>query len=359
MLFSPYKLGSIELKNAIVMAPMTRNRASSNNIPETIVTQYYAQRASAGLIITEGTSPSPNGVGYPRIPGIYNDEQIAAWKSVTSAVHEKGGRIFLQLMHTGRVSHTSCLTEGANILAPSAIKMTGQIYTDEAGMQDYSEPKEMSLDDIETAKQEYVQASINAMVAGFDGVELHAANGYLLEQFIAPMSNQRTDEYGDSIENRCRFVLEVAKATIDAIGKEHVGIRFSPNGAFNDIVPYPEVEETYNYLAEKMNELDLVYIHLVDHSSMGTPAVGEHVVAGIRNAFEGTLILSGGYDKLKAEKDLLDGKGELIAFGRPFISNPDFVERMESDLELSAPDFSTFYTPGEKGYTDYPVYSFA
>jgi N-ethylmaleimide reductase len=357
MLFSPYKLGSIELKNSIVMAPMTRNRASSSNIPQPIVAQYYAQRASAGLIITEGTSPSPNGVGYPRIPGIYNEEQITAWKSVTSAVHEKGGRIFLQLMHTGRVSHISSLPAGAVILAPSAIKMTGQIYTDKAGMLDYSEPKEMSLAEIESTKDEYVQAAINAMKAGFDGVEIHGANGYMLEQFIAPMSNHRTDEYGGSIENRCRFALEVVGATINAIGKNHVGIRFSPNGAFNDIVPYPEVAETYQYLANGMNELSVLYIHLVDHSSMGTPAVGENVVAGIRNAFKGTLILSGGYDKLRAEKDLLDGKGELIAFGRPFISNPDLVERMESDLELSAPDFTTFYTPGEKGYTDYPAYS--
>jgi N-ethylmaleimide reductase len=235
--------------------------------------------------------------------------------------------------------------------------MTGQIYTDAAGMQDYSEPKEMSLDEIEKAKQEYVQASINAIAAGFDGVELHAANGYLLEQFIAPMSNQRTDEYGGSIENRCRFALEVAKATIEAIGKEHIGIRFSPNGAFNDIIPYPEVAETYQYLAKEMNDLGLVYIHLVDHSSMGTPAVGENVVTGIRNAFKGTLILSGGYDKAKAQKDLEDGKAELIAFGRPFIGNPDLVERMESDLELSAPDFTTLYAPGEKGYTDYPAYS--
>ena len=355
MLFSPTQLGNIELKNAIVMAPMTRNRSTSNNIPEAIVTTYYAQRASAGLIITEGTSPSPNGVGYPRIPGIYNDEQIAAWKNVTSAVHEKGGRIFLQLMHTGRVSHTSCMPDGAIILAPSAIKMTGQIYTDEAGMQDYSQPKEMTLEEIASAKQEYVQASINAIAAGFDGVELHAANGYLLEQFIAPMSNHRSDEYGGSIENRCRFVLEVAKATSEAIGAEHVGIRLSPNGAFNDILPYPEVEQTYTYLAAGLSDLHLVYVHLVDHSSMGTPAVGENVVAGIRAAFKGTLILSGGYDKARAEKDLVDGKAQLIAFGRPFLANPDFVERMKSDLEMNAPDFSTFYTPGEKGYTDYPT----
>ncbi len=355
MLFSPYKLGSIELKNAVVMSPMTRNRSSRDNVPQAMVATYYSQRASAGLIISEGTSPSPNGVGYPRIPGIYNDAQIAAWKTVTEAVHEKGGKIFLQLMHTGRVSHQSCLPEGAVILAPSAIQMKGKIYTDDAGMVDYSAPKEMSIAEIHSSIAEYVQASKNAIEAGFDGVELHGANGYLIEQFIAPMSNHRSDEYGGSIEKRCRFAIEVAKATSEAIGADRVGIRLSPNGAFNDILPYPEVEETYTYLAKELNKLNLVYIHLVDHSSMGTPAVGEEVVSAIRNAFKGTLILSGAYDKVRAESDLANDKAQLIAFGRPFISNPDLVERMKTDAELSAPDYSTFYTPSEKGYIDYPT----
>lgn len=355
MLFSPYQLCKIELKNAVVMAPMTRNRSSRDNVPQAMVAVYYSQRASAGLIISEGTSPSPNGVGYPRIPGIYYDAQIAAWKTVTEAVHAKGGKIFIQFMHTGRVSHQSCLPEGAVILAPSAIPMKGKIYTDDAGMQDYSAPKEMSIVEIHSTIQEYVQAAKNAIEAGFDGVELHGANGYLIEQFIAPMSNHRSDEYGGSIENRCRFVLEVAKATSEAIGPDRVGIRFSPNGAFNDILPYPEVEETYAYLANGMNELGLVYIHLVDHSSLGTPAVGEEVVSAIRKAFKGALILSGGYDKVRAESDVTSGKAQLIAFGRPFISNPDLVERLQADAELSIPDFSTFYTPGEKGYIDYPT----
>ena len=353
-LFSPYHLGKITLKNAVVMAPMTRNRANSEHVPLPVIAEYYTQRSGAGLIITEGTSPSANGVGYPRIPGIYNDAQIAAWKPVTASVHVHGGHIFLQLMHTGRVGNQLNLPEGAVVLGPSAIPMAGEIYTDAAGMQPYTAPKEMTPAHIQEAKREYVQASISAIEAGFDGVELHGANGYLLEQFIAPMSNQRTDEYGGSVENRCRFVLEVAKATVEAIGAECVGIRLSPNGAFNDILPYPEVKETYTYLATELNKLGLVYVHLVDHSSMGTPPVGEDVVTAIRTAFKGTFILSGGYTKARAEHDLTDGKADLIAFGRPFISNPDLVARLESDATLNDPDYTTFYTPGEKGYTDYP-----
>ncbi|MEL6865571.1 MAG: alkene reductase [Bacteroidota bacterium] len=345
------------LKNRTVMAPVTRSRATADHIPTDLMFTYYGQRAGAGLIITEGTAPSPNGVGYARIPGIYNEAQAAAWKKVTDAVHEKGGKIFIQLMHTGRVSHPNNMPEGAVILAPSAIApVNTQMYTDQAGApEEIPSPKEMDHQDIQHAIQEFVQAAQYAVGAGFDGVELHAANGYLLEQFFNPSANQRTDEYGGSIENRARFILEVAQAVTAAIGKERVGIRLSPNGAFNDILPFEEQKEAYTQLAHSLNELGLVYIHLVNHAAMGAPALPDDIRDAIRANFKGVLILSGGYNQETANADLEAGLGDLVAFGRPFISNPDLVDRFAQGAELANPDFNTFYTPGEKGYTDYPV----
>ena len=252
-LFEAFQLGKVELKNRIVMAPMTRSRAIGN-IPNDLIATYYKQRADAGLIITEGTSPSPNGLGYSRIPGIFSTEQVDGWKKVTSAVHAKGGKIFVQLMHTGRISHQLNLPNGAKVLAPSAVKPAGQMWTDGEGMQDFPIPNEMSLTDLAQTKEEFVIASKNAIAAGFDGVELHGANGYLLEQFISPVSNQRTDNYGGSIEKRCRFVIEVAEEVIKAIGKDKVGIRFSPYGVASDMPHYPEIETTYAYLAKKIEE---------------------------------------------------------------------------------------------------------
>lgn len=353
-LFSNTKLGSLELKNPIVMAPMTRSRAI-NNIPNDLMATYYGQRAGAGLIVTEGTSPSPNGLGYARIPGIYSDAQVEGWKKVTEAVHAKGSRIFVQLMHTGRIGHPNNLPEGAEMVAPSAIVAKGQMWTDKGGMLDHPTPREMTKDDIEKAKQEYVNASINAVKAGFDGVELHAANGYLLEQFLNPGANQRTDEYGGSSENRARFVIEVAKAVAEKIGKEKTGIRLSPYGAFNDVGPFPDTEEEYSYLATKLNEIGIVYVHLVDHSSMGAPKVEPSTVKKIRENFKNTLILSGGYDRARAEADLESKAGDLIAFGKPFLSNPDLVTRLEKNAPLAAPNMEALYTPDAKGYTDYPV----
>jgi N-ethylmaleimide reductase len=353
-LFTATTLGTLALSNRIVMAPMTRNR-SFGNIPGELVANYYAQRASAGLIVTEGTSPSPNGLGYPRIPGIFSAAQIEGWKAVTAAVHARGGRIFLQMMHTGRIGHPANLPAGAELLGPSAVAAAGEIYTDAQGMQAHPAPREMSASDIQQAIQEFAQGARNAVAAGFDGIELHAANGYLLEQFLNPGSNHRSDGYGGSIENRSRFVLEVAAAASAAIGKERVGIRLSPHGVFNDIAPFPETEEAYSYLAGKLRELGLVYLHLVDHSAMGAPAVAASTVEKIRDAFPGTLILSGGYDRDRAEADLAAGRGQLIAFGRPFISNPDLPARLQSGAALAAPDMATFYTPGEQGYIDYPV----
>lgn len=356
-LFSNYKLGKLELKNRIVMAPMTRSRAI-NNIPNELMAEYYRQRAETGLIVTEGTSPSPNGLGYSRIPGIFSKEQVAGWKTVTDRVHLKGGKIFVQLMHTGRISEKSNMPEGAEILAPSAVKPAGKIWSDSLGQVDFQVPTEMTNAQIKEAINEYVQAAKNAVEAGFDGVELHGANGYLIEQFLSPISNIRTDEYGGSIENRSRFLLEIAEAVINAIGKEKVGVRLSPYGVASDMPHYPEIDAEYNYLAEKLNELELVYVHLVDHSAMGAPNVPYSIKAAFRKKFNNTLILSGGYTKEKAELDLENGDADLIAFGRPFINNPDLINRLKNDYPLSTDlDVNTFYSPGEKGYTDYPVYN--
>jgi N-ethylmaleimide reductase len=355
-LFSPYKLGQIELRNRIVMAPMTRSRAIGN-VPNELMAKYYGQRAEAGLIITEGTSPSPNGLGYTRIPGIFSKEQVEGWLKVTQAVKSKGGHIFVQLMHTGRIGHPYNLPEGAKILAPSAVKPNGQIRTDSAGLQDFPVPIAMTAEDIEHAKQEYVKAAKNAITAEFDGVELHGANGYLIEQFLSPHSNQRTDIYGGSIENRCRFVLELSHEIATEIGKTKLAIRVSPYGTSSDMAPYPEIDATYSYLAEELNKIGLVYIHIVDHSSMGAPQVPQAIKEIIREKYKGTVILSGGFNRDSAEAALASKLGNLVAFGKLYLSNPDLVKRLENNLALNANfDFKTFYTPGEAGYTDYPVY---
>lgn len=356
-LLSPYKLGNIQLKNRIVMAPMTRSRAIGN-IPNRLMADYYEQRASAGLIITEGTSPSPNGLGYSRIPGIYSDEQVEGWKKITDAVHSKDGKIFLQLMHTGRISHHENMPEDSIIIAPSAVKPAGQMWTDANGLQDFQIPAEMNIVEIKHTKQEYITAAANAIKAGFDGIELHGANGYLLEEFLSPFSNIRKDNYGGSIENRCRFLLEIIDGTIEVIGKDKIGLRLSPYGVASDMHYYPEIENTYKYLAEKLNSIGILYIHLVDHSSMGAPEVPLEIKKIIRKKFEHTIILSGGYTMERAESELESGLANLIAFGKTFINNPDLVERFANGWLLSKElDMNTFYSRGEKGYTDYPMYA--
>jgi N-ethylmaleimide reductase len=356
-LFSPAKVGAIEVKNRVVMSPMTRCRAIGN-IPNDLIATYYAQRAGAGLIVTEGTSPSPNGVGYARIPGLYNEAQVEGWKKVTAAVHEAGGKIVVQLMHSGRISHPLNLPEGAKVLAPSAVKPAGQMWTDAQQMQDFPEPVAMTAEEVKEAKQEYITAAKNAIKAGFDGIELHGANGYLIEQFISPVSNLRTDDYGGSIENRTRFVLEVAAAAAEAIGKDRVGIRLSPYGVASDMPHYPEIDATYKYLAEELNEIGIAYIHVVDHSAMGAPAVPLAIKQTIRDTFKNTFILAGGYDLERAEADLESGLADLIGFGRPFINNPDLVDRFENNHPLSQELLmDAFYSADEKGYLDYPVYA--
>jgi len=355
LLFSPTKLGPLSLKNRLVMSPLTRNRAVGN-VPNDLMAEYYAQRAaSVGLIITEGTSPSPNGLGYPRIPGAFSEAQVAGWRKVTNAVHAKGTKIFLQFMHTGRIGHPNNLPAGAAVIGPSAVAAAGEIYTDAEGPKPHPVPKAMTEADIKTAIGEYAHAAKNAVAAGFDGVELHGANGYLLEQFIRPSSNRRTDAYGGPIENRARLVLEVVKAAIAAIGKDKVGIRLSPYGAFNDMPPYAEMEADYTYLARQLSALGILYVHVVDHSPMGAPTVPQSIKDTFRKEFKGALILSGGYDLARAEADLAAGKADLIAVGRPILANPDLIERWKVGAALNPPDPTTFYTPGPKGYTDYPV----
>ena len=355
MLFDSFTLGGLKLSNRMVMAPMTRSRCVENNAPNALVAEHYAQRASAGLIVTEGTSPSPNGVGYARIPGLYSPEQVAGWKLVADAVHAKGGKIFAQLMHTGRVSHVLNMPAGAEVVGPTDVACPGDMYTDAKGPQPHSAPRAMNEADIAKAVEEFATASKNAIAAGLDGVELHGANGYLIEQFLNANVNTRTDGYGGSAEGRNRFAIEVAKACEAAVGKEKVGIRLSPHGAFNATGPFAGVDEQYVALAAELGKLGLAYIHIVDHSSMGAPPVSHELKQNIRKAFGGTYILSGGFDKARAEAELSAGDGDLVAFARSFLANPDLVERFRKDAALTAPDPSTFYTPGPKGYTDYPT----
>ncbi len=356
-LFSPFPLGRITLANRAVMSPMTRSRSTGAHVPTALQAEYYGQRAAAGLIITEGTSPSPNGAGYARIPGLWSAEQTEAWKPVTAAVHARGGHIFAQLMHTGRVTHPLNLTPGAEVVAPSAVAAEGEMYTDQKGNQPYPVPRAMTAKDLELAKQEFVTASKNAIAAGFDGVELHGANGYLLEQFLSPVTNLRTDEYGGSPEKRRRFVLEVAKAVADAIGGDRLGIRLSPYGVNGGMKPYPEIDATYLALAKDLAPLGLTYLHLVDHSALGAPPVPDSLKQALRQAWPRTFIAAGGFDKEKAEAALREKRADLVAFGRPFLSNPDLMVRLAKGIPLTAPNFKTFYTPGAEGYTDYPAAS--
>lgn len=351
-LFTPITLGKLQLKNRIVMAPLTRCRATGN-VPNELMAEYYRLRAGAGLIIAEGTSPSANGLGYARQPGLFSAGQATGWHHVTDAVHQAGGKIFVQLMHTGRVSHQANMPAGSKVLAPSALAAPGEMWTDTSGMQPYPVPTEMTEADIKQAISEYVQAAKNAIEAGFDGIELHAANGYLIDQFLNTATNQRTDRWGGSVENRIRFAVQIATETAAAIGAEHIGMRISPYGVFNGTAADAEMDALYLALIKELNSIGLVYIHVVDHSSMGAPEVSPTLKAAIRAAFKGRYILSGGYDLKRANEDLDAGRGDLVAFGRPFISNPDLVIKLANDSALTAPDFDTFYTPGVKGYTDY------
>jgi N-ethylmaleimide reductase len=355
MLFEAYSLGSLPLANRTVMAPMTRSRAVERNVPNALMAEYYGQRATAGLIITEGVSPSPNGLGYARIPGLFNAEQVAGWRLTTDAMHAKGGKIFIQFMHCGRVAHQANLPAGARVVGPGADICPGEMWTDGSGMQAHTAPQAMTEADIAAAVAEFAKAATLAVEAGFDGIELHAANGYLIEQFLNANVNQRSDSYGGSAEGRNRFALEVAQACVSAIGADKVGIRISPYGVFNGTGAFEGVDAQYLALVEKLSALGLVYLHQLDHSAMGAPAVPAACKKQLRAAFKQTYIAAGGFDADSAEALLAAGDADLVAFGRPFLTTPDLVARMKKGAAPNAPDMATFYTPGEKGYTDYSV----
>jgi len=348
-LFEPYSLGNLRLQNRIVMAPMTRSRAIGN-VPNELMAEYYKQRSGAGLLITEGTAPSPNGLGYARIPGNFSDVQLAGWHKVSTAAHAGGAKIFLQLMHTGRISHPLNLPDGAEVIAPSAVRASGQMWTDQVGMQDYPTPRALENREIADVIAEYVAASKNAITAGFDGIELHGANGYLIEQFLNPRANMRTDNYGGSLQNRNYFALDVSAAIARAIGADKTAIRISPFNTFNDMVgDYKEIPQQYEALAQGLGKLKLVYVHVVAYSK-----VGESLLRVIKKAFGGPIIINGGLDKQKAEAAFDDGYAELAAFATGFLANPDLPHRLKNGLPLNVPDPSTFYSAGAKGYTDYP-----
>lgn len=355
VLFDPVRIRSLQLSNRIVMAPMTRSRAVDRNTPNALMADYYAQRASAGLIVTEAASTSPNGLGYPRIPGLFAPEQVCGWRLITDAVHAKGGKIIVQLVHTGRVAHIANLPAGAEVLGPVDGVCPGEMYTDAFGLQPFSPARAMSEQEIMRAVDEFAQSARFGIEAGFDGVELHAANGYLIEQFLNPNVNQRNDGYGGSMQGRNRFAIEVVQAVTAAIGADKVGIRLSPYGVFNDTGAFVDVDAQYLALCQELSALGLLYLHVLDHSAMGAPPVPEALKSRLRDCFEGPFILAGGFDRATAEAALAEHRADLIAFGRPFLANPDLVERMRAGAELNAPDPSTFYTADAKGYIDYPV----
>jgi N-ethylmaleimide reductase len=310
---------------------------------------------SLGLIVTEGTSPSPDGLGYARIPGLYSDAQVDAWRAVTHAVHAQGAKIFVQFMHTGWASHVDNMPTGARAVSSTDVALPESIYTDTAGLQPASAPHALTEAEIGVVVEEFAHAARAAMEAGFDGIELHAANGYLIEQFLNANVNTRTDGYGGSIAGRNRFLLEVTRACIAAIGADKVGVRVSPYGAFNSTGAFPEVETQYLALATQLSVLGVMYLHLVDHESMGAPAIPSAFKVQLRQAFSGTFIASVGFDRETAEAILQRGDADLVAFGRASLANPDLLERLEDDVPLTSADMATLYTPGDAGYTDYAV----
>jgi N-ethylmaleimide reductase len=347
-LFLPYRLGDIELNNRLVMAPMTRSRAVERNVPNPIAATYYAQRASAGLIVTEATQVSPQGVGYIRTPGIHSAEQVAGWTRITEAVHHADGKIFLQLWHVGRISHPD-FHGGELPVAPSAIAAQGQVFTAK-GPQQMVTPRALALDELPGIVEQFRKGAENAKAAGFDGVELHGANGYLLDQFLRDGSNQRTDAYGGRIENRARLPLEVTKAVIDVWGADRVGYRISPNGAFNAMSDSNPLR-TFSYLAEELNKLGIVYLHVVDPVADGAKRVSPL----LRRKFDRSLIVNGGFDLDSANAAIRNGIADLVAFGTPFLANPDLPKRYRIKAPLNVPDQATFYAGEDKGFTDYPA----
>lgn len=355
-LFTPYTLGSLTLPNRLVMAPMTRNRADENGVPRPMTATHYAQRAKAGLLITEATQVSDKANGYMFTPGVYTDDQARGWRTVTEAVHAKGGRIFNQLWHTGRVSHTLLQPDGGDPVAPSAVPAETQVFTPN-GFEPPSMPRALNMDEIPTIVEQFAHAARLARSAGFDGVEVHGANGYLIEQFLKDGSNRRTDAYGGDIPSRMRFALEVVTAVVEVWGPGRVGFRISPRGNFNGMVDSDPLA-LYSQLTEALNDIPLAYLHLIEPlpghpaftSQEEVPPVGKE----LRRIYNGTLIINGGYGKESGEKAISEHAADLVAFGVPFLANPDLVERYRRNAPLNEPDQDTFYGGDEKGYNDYP-----
>jgi N-ethylmaleimide reductase len=353
ILFSPLTLGPNILKNRIVMAPMTRNRAAEGSVVTPLHAEYYSQRASAGLLITCATQVSPAGVGYPATPGIHTSEQVEAWKMVTEAVHAGGGKIFLQLWHVGRISHPSLQPDGQLPVAPSAIRPAGQAFTYE-GMLDFVTPRALEIGEIPGVVDEYRKGAENALAAGFDGVEIHGANGYLIDQFLRDGSNHRTDEYGGSLENRARFLLEVVEAVTGVWGSDRVGVRISPLNAFNDMHDSAP-QALFNHVSDALSGRGLAYLHVVEGiMDANAPEDQQFDFSQVKQAFRGPYIANGGYDRERADAVLTLGRADLVAFGVLSLANPDLPERLLKAGPFNAPDQDTFYGGGAKGYTDYP-----
>ncbi len=352
-LFSSYDLGSSTLANRLVMAPLTRNRAGAGLVPTDLMAEYYGQRASAGLIITEASQVSQQGQGYQDTPGIYTATQVEGWRKVTDAVHAKGGHIYLQLWHVGRVSHVDLQEGGAAPVAPSAIRAETKTVVNN-GFVDVSEPRALKLEEIPGIVDDFRRAAANAIAAGFDGVEVHGANGYLLDQFAKDGANHRTDGYGGAIENRARLMIEVTEAVANEVGKERTGIRLSPVSPANGITT-SDPQPLFEHIVAKLDALGIAYIHVVEGATGGPRDAAPFDYDALRARFRGTYIANNGFDQALAEAHLTDGKADLIAFGRPFIANPDLVERMKNGTALAEIDPQTLYGGGAKGYTDYPV----
>ncbi len=357
-LFSPLQLGPLTLPNRMVMAPLTRSRAADGDVPSDLAVTYYTQRATAGLIISEATQISAQGKGYPKTPGIFTKDQIAGWRKVTDAIHAAGGRIFLQLWHVGRISHPSTQAGGTLPVGASAIQPSGKIFTD-TGEQEFVTPRALETSELPGIIQQYASGAQNAKDAGFDGVEVHGANGYLLDQFLRDSTNHRTDEYGGSVENRARLLLEATEAVIEVWGADRVGVRLSPYSEFNDIRDSDPIT-TFTYAAQKLGKLGLVYLHVIEpvHAGhmMSMPQSKTQPIAPLlREAFGGTFMRNGGYDKETGMNAVEAGTADLIAFGVPFIANPDLVKRYQTNAPLNVPDQSTMYAGGAEGYTDYPA----
>ena len=355
-LFAPFRLGDLDLKNRVVMAPLTRNRAShDNDAPNDLNVEYYRQRAGAGLIITEGTQISRQGQGYIWTPGIYSQAQIAGWKRVTDAVHERGGRIFAQLWHVGRVSHVSLQPDQGAPVAPSAITAATKTYIG-SGFTETSQPRALALEEIPGIVAQYVRAAENAKAAGFDGIELHAAHGYLLDQFLRDASNKRDDAYGGSIENRVRLVLEVVQAVATVLPKERIGIRISPVSPANDARD-SNPQALFEHLVKRLDETGIAFIHVVEGATREARDYLPFDYQALRKAFRGAYIANNSFTRDLAIEVVEKGEADLVAFGRLFISNPDLVERLRENAPLNVPDVATFYGGDARGYTDYPALS--